>query len=191
MMGGLANARFGAHTGRARRPGRRLAGLIAVGLSLLGGCDDGAETRRILELKARQARLQPPALWSVEALDAGGGARPVLICANARIVSGFFSVVPAAGGETCALETQMTPTPTGVHYRCRLGGVRYAVSSGVAGDQRRDFVVSSSIYPLSDGGFERVRILRFRRLGPCPTGWRPGEATDRTGARRLAFQDQP
>jgi hypothetical protein len=189
-MGALAQTPCGAGKGAARRRGLSLACLVAVGLGGLCGCDDGGETKRIERLKARQESLDHPALWSVEALDAGGGGRPVLICANARIVSGFSSVVPAAGGRTCALETQMTPTPMGVHYRCRLGGVRYAVSSGVRGDQRRDFVVSSSIYPLSDGGFERVRILRFRRLGPCPTGWRTGEASDRTGARHLAFQEQ-
>jgi hypothetical protein len=165
--------------------------LAVLGLVGLCGCDDGSDLRRIARLKAQAARMDPPSLWSIEALDQVRPTPPILICANARIVSGFASVVPAAGGRPCVLETSMIPTPTGVRYRCRLDGVRYAVSSGLKGDRAREFVISSSIYPLTDGGFERVRVLRFKRRGACPKGWRAGEATDRAGARRLAFTEDP
>jgi hypothetical protein len=165
--------------------------LAAALLAGLAGCDETG-TAQIQRLKADIRRGDPPALWSIEVAGQRPGdpplGRPVLICANRQIVSGFFSIVPAVGGEDCRrLARELTPTGNGFRYRCRLKGVDYAVSSVIAGDAHRDFTVASSAYPILEDGPEYSRSLRFRRQGGCPPGWRVGEATNQKGERTQAI----
>jgi hypothetical protein len=126
-------------------------------------------------------------MWSIEVVNETSGGRPVFICANRRIVSGFSSIVPGDGIVNCARDVDITENRKRSQFRCELKGVTYAVSSAVVGDMTKDFSVSSSAHPLMDGGTDYARTLRFRRRGACPAGWKLGEATNQRGVRTLAY----
>jgi len=163
---------------------------VAAVAAILTACHETG-TAQIQQLKAQMRQSDPPALWSIQVMGQGAAGegygrapvgRPVLICANRQIVSGFSSIVPAAGGDECRrLGRELTPTESGVHYRCKLNGVEFAVSSAITGDPSQDFTVASSAYPILDDGPQYARSLRFRRQGECPTGWRVGQATNQKG----------
>jgi len=166
--------------------------LISLLAALLAGCGDfwqgESGEQQIARLKAERARADPPALWSIEVVGEAHPGRPVTICANRRVVSGFTSIQPAGGGKDCKPIEAMIPTAHGVRFRCKLGAVVYAVSSATTGDPVRDFQVSSSAYPILEDGPQYARTLRFRRLAPaCPAGWALGEATDQEGHRMRAY----
>lgn len=155
---------------------------------LLGGCGEMGEAQ-IARLKAEALRNDPSGLWSIAVEGEVRPGRPVLICADRQVASGFFSIVPAAGGQECRRDPgQMKSTGVGMRYRCRLNKVDYAVSSVTSGDPVRDFVVSSSAYPILDPGPAYVRSLRFRRMGACPAGWKVGDATNQRGERVRAIE---
>jgi hypothetical protein len=143
----------------------------AAAVVALSACDDGAQTARaVAQWRERQARIDPPQLWSVQAVHEAHGGKAVLICADSELRSGFTSVIPAFGKVHCARETdtkvEAAPSP---NYRCMLGGAEYAVATSVKGDRGRDFEADSTI--LRDGQTVYARILRFRRVGACPAGW--------------------
>jgi hypothetical protein len=141
----------------------------------------------VADLEAREAQNDPPTLWSIEVVNETSGGRPVFICANRRIVSGFSSIIPGDGIVNCARDVDIKAARERSQFRCELKGVTYAVSSAVVGDPKQDFSVSSSAYPLTDGGTDYARTLRFRRRGACPKGWKIGEATTQNGARTMAY----
>jgi hypothetical protein len=161
----------------------------------LAGCGDAwngqSGEQQIARLKAERARADPPAFWSIAVLGETHPGRPVLICANRRMVSGFTSIQPAGGGQDCTPLDAMVPTENGAHYRCKLGAVVYAVSSASTGDLTRDFQVSSSAYTILDAGPQYARTLRFKRLASaCPAGWGLGQATDQAGRLTQAFDPE-
>lgn len=162
---------------------RRSASLLAALLAgvALAACDDG-ESQVEARLRAAQAAADPPQLWSVQVVGEARNGRPVLICADTRLRSGFTSVVPAQGGRSCARFGQ--PTTPAAPYRCLLDGTIYGVASTTTGDPRRDFEVGSTIHPLIGEGVDYGRTLRFRLIAPrCPKGWDVGDADDQRGRR--------
>jgi len=174
------------------RPMISLALPLALLAAPLAGCGEAwsgqSGEQQIARLKAERARADPPALWSIQVIGEAHPGRPVLICANSRVASGFTSIQPASGGQDCKPLDAMISAKYGLHYRCRLFGVVYAVSSVTTGDTRRDFQVSSSAYPILDEGPQYARTLRFKRIASaCPAGWSPGDATDQRGRRMQAF----
>ncbi len=163
---------------------------LALGAACLAGCDYDSGARAIGRMQAEHDRIDPPVLWSIQVVDEADNGRPVLICANHRIVSGFSSIAPSLGDRDCVRSRDMYETDNGFHYRCKIGDVSYGVSSSRFGDAERDFQVHSSAHALSFGGVDYDRTLRFRRIGACPPDWKLGQATDQHGARTTAFSDQ-
>ncbi len=164
-----------------------LTTLAFLSLSLIA-CDDGGAEQAILQRKAELRRADPPALWSVDVVGEEAAGLPIQICANSRVVSGFSSILPTVAGKPCLSMEGMIPTENGVRFRCRVDGVTYAISSATVGDPKQRFDVSSSAHAISEDRPAYARTLRFTRLAnACPTGWKVGEATDRQGVRRIAF----
>lgn len=154
--------------------------LVALGAGVLAGCDDGGEARMEARIRVAQAASDPPQLWSAQVVGETHNGRPVLICADKRLRSGFTSVNPAHGARNCARLGE--PTTLGAPYRCVLDGTIYGVASTVVGDRSRDFQVGSTIRPLVGQGADYARTLRFRFVAErCPTGWNVGDTTDQQG----------
>jgi hypothetical protein len=146
----------------------------AAAVVALSACDDGAQTARaVAQWRERQARIDPPQLWSVQAVHEAHGGKAVLF-----------------GKVHCARETdtkvEAAPSP---NYRCMLGGAEYAVATSVKGDRGRDFEADSTI--LRDGQTVYARILRFRRVGACPAGWNVGDTTNQKGQHLSSAVEQP
>ncbi|MGC1305251.1 MAG: hypothetical protein WA840_23015 [Caulobacteraceae bacterium] len=158
-------------------PVRPLAWIALLGL---GGCDDGRSASADAFWRARQAALDPPQLWSVAVVEAPHPGRPVLLCADTRLRSGFVRGDPAIGERSCARIGEEKRTALGLGFDCQLDGTTYRVWSAAAGDLKRDFTTHVSIQP-AEGGTGYVHSLRFRHLGACPPGWNVGDSTNQHG----------
>lgn len=144
--------------------------LIAAGLA--GGCQpEGSAIAR------RQAELDPPGLWRVEAVDAAGVRRGAgfRICADTQLRQGFIRPAPDRDGESCRMVGRPVVRTNGQDLRCMLGGEPFGLHISVVGDRERDFHVRLSAQSLAGGGAFEQR-LRYRKLGACPPGWRIGYA---------------
>lgn len=150
---------------------------IAAALAL-AACDADVERWR-----QRQADIDPPALWRVEALDGQAVIRTVTVCADSVVHAGFAQPLPASSGRTC--EALAEPVRTGPERTlvCDISGRRYAVTSSVVGDQAQAFTVAFAARPLKASGEGFTQTRRYTRTGPCPAGWRIGDHTDRYGRK--------
>ncbi len=167
--------------------------VIAAALTasvMLAACNYEDETRRFEAMNADYARHHPPSLWSIAVVGERDNGRPVLICASERMILGFTTIEPFAGGRECQHTTDTLKTETGSRFKCRINAVEYAVSSAVSGDLNREFQVASSAYPVLDPGPQYARTLRFRHIGACPAGWGEGQATDQRGQLTTAFREE-
>ncbi|HEY9218722.1 MAG TPA: hypothetical protein VIO94_11775 [Phenylobacterium sp.] len=153
---------------------------LALTLPLLAACGPQPSSVRATVLD-RQLALDPPQLWRVEALSADGSAQDaVRLCADTPLMQGFAHPTPAIDGARCVFERQVVRTSQGYVQRCELFGRRYSVHVGVAGDRRSDFTVRMAMLPLQADHAGVAQTLRYRRLGPCPAGWKIGD-TDKPG----------
>jgi hypothetical protein len=59
--------------------------------------------------------------------------------------------------------------------RCNANGHRYGESVATVGDPARDFRLVFSVVSLDQKDVSIRQARRFRRVGPCPTGWRVGD----------------
>ena len=109
--------------------------------------------------------------------------RAILICADRQLRSGFVRPLPAVGAQPCVRFGQPAPAPHGQVFRCRIGERRFAVYTLIQGDLRRDFTSGFTIRPLDENAPDQSQTIRFRRIGSCPAGWHPGDATDQQGRR--------
>lgn len=160
-----------------------LAAGAAAGAALLSACDDGSTSRMWGRLEAEAARKNPPQLWSAAVEGQADAGRPVLVCADAAIRDGFRSIVPTVSGQMCTHGGEAIPTANGSRYTCRVNDATYAVSTGLVGDVKTDFTASSSVHPVAGGGADITRSLHFKRVGPCPAGWKVGDTTNQKGER--------
>ena len=147
----------------------------------LVACDDGGSARMRARLAAMQARRDPPQLWSVAVVGEAAGGRPVHICADTSVRSGFRDVIPASGPRHCARLDGWKGPPPGPGHLCELNGQTHRVISDSSGDPARDFRTRSTIRRVADGQVLYARTLRFQYEGACPNGWRVGDATDQAG----------
>ncbi|WP_158914298.1 hypothetical protein [Caulobacter sp. S45] len=154
-----------------------LAPIVAI--LILGGCDQrGAQTDAFW--RARQAAVDRPQFWSVQAVGQPG--RPIRVCTDTQMRKGFGRPNPAIGDQLCGRLGDAVRTKDGWAFRCTLGGETYAVNASNHGDPARAFEASFSISSLDTGKGYR-QTLRYARLGDCPAGWDIGQATNQRGER--------
>jgi hypothetical protein len=138
---------------------------------------------------ARAKTLDQPELWSIEALPAPAGWRPVTICADVRMRSGFTHAGASVGADPCRPVGWPVETPGRTAQQCTVRGQTIGQSATYRGDLARDFTTTFTYVHLDrqlagGAGGTYSQTLRFRRLGPCPEGWRIGDHTDRHGRRQ-------
>lgn len=151
----------------------------ALLLLALAGCDADVERWR-----ERQAAIDPPLLWQVQALQDGAVVRTVTVCADSVLHAGFTQPLPVSGGQGCETLGEPVSTDGRRTLVCAIGRRRFEVESTVDGDTREAFTVAFSARPARsspDGAY--TQTLRYTRLGACPEGWRIGDHTDRHGRR--------
>jgi hypothetical protein len=131
---------------------------------------------REARLKAQADAIDPPALWRVEVVDAGGApAAALLVCANGDLVDGFRRANAEVSGELCLTLDGAVDRPGLYASRCVLNGRRFSVSVAQSGDPERDFTAAFAMTALDGSGLGARQVRRFRRIGPCPEGWRIGD----------------
>lgn len=125
---------------------------------------------------ARRAAAHPPELWLAEALDEDGSRRgAVRVCADDAMRSSFLTPWPTLNGEPCRPLGRAVVEPNLYAARCVAFDRRHGVNVTRTGDPARDVTVRFALRPLdgSDPGVRRT--VRYRRIGPCPPGWRIGD----------------
>jgi len=115
-------------------------------------------------------------LWQVDALDDGG--RPqstVLACVDDALREQFLATRAKVNGRPCMDITPPGQKSHGWVLRCQTQGRWFTLSSTSTGDETHDFRLEVDMTPVfPDLGTVR-QTRRFRRLGPCPAGWRIGD----------------
>jgi hypothetical protein len=151
------------------------AAVLAATL-LLAACHPGPSTEA--QLTARQQAVDPPQLWLMEdAQDTRSG--PIRgaawVCADTPMRGTFGKTNAEIAGAPCADTVPPVLRPGFTAHRCEVGGRRYAITSQTVGDLAQDFRLTVMVTPLSaDLGPART-TRHYRRLGPCPAGWRIGD----------------
>jgi hypothetical protein len=157
---------------------RRLAPLLAAGFAALGlaACDARGDTARIA---ARQAAIDPPQLWQAQAVVGRGIVmRTVRICADRKLRDSFLRAEPEVNAEPCRALGPVVTKPGLYALRCTAEGHRFGVTVTTRGDMDRAFEVSYAVEPLDLDRGPFVQTVRYRALGPCPTGWRIGDQAE-------------
>lgn len=153
---------------------RRLAILLAGCAALLAGCDAADTIVRIVE---RQKRIDPPKLWEVQGLrPAGAVAWTAAICADRALHDGFSRADPAVNGQACLPTSERVQKPGLYAVRCTALSQEFAVTVTTQGDEARDFTVRYTLTPLDVQRGPFIQTLRYRLAGPCPKGWKIGDA---------------
>lgn len=149
---------------------RWLAPALPLALMACGQAD------RQAQLTTLQAGLEPPALWRAEAFDAAGAPiAALLVCADGTMRDGFRRATAEVGGRACLTLAGAVDRPGLYAARCVLDGGRFGVTVTQTGDPERDFTLAFAMTALDGSGIRARQVRRFRRLGPCPAGWRIGD----------------
>jgi hypothetical protein len=148
--------------------------LAALLLMSLAACDagQGGDT----QAAATPATGPTPQLWQVDVLGPSGAPQAtVLACADDTLRRHFLLIRAQVDGRRCVDITPPVPSERGWVLRCESHGRWFTMSSGTKGDDTDDFraeFAMTPLYPEIDGLRE---VRRFRRIGPCPAGWRVGD----------------
>jgi hypothetical protein len=122
----------------------------------------------------------PPQLWSIQVIEEPHPGRPIRICADDLIRSGFVIRALRLNGQPCVTASLK------LNYLCTLAGRAFGVSTLISGDPAQRFIVRASVTDIDRQTTVYRRVLSFRRLGACPAGWTIGDATDQRGRRGVA-----
>ncbi|MDB5430340.1 MAG: hypothetical protein JWP35_1456 [Caulobacter sp.] len=159
----------------------RLSALPALlALSAVSACN---QPDPIAAMQARQAAADPPQLWSVQVTDASArpGDKPILMCTDRLIRTGFLNQHAFTQTDSCQPERAPVVKPDSVSMRCAMGGESYAIYNAAKGDQAKDFQVTFTMRSIQGDAVSLRQTRRYRHIGPCPAGWKIGDATDRYG----------
>jgi len=88
---------------------------------------------------------------------------------------GFARTRPEIDGVECRATAKPVVRPGLSALRCQADGRSFAFSSETRGDLTRDFQLTIAVTALERTLGPAATIRRFRRLGPCPVGWRIGD----------------
>jgi hypothetical protein len=138
------------------------------------------------EIEARQAAMDPPQLWRVQSLGAGGAVTgEVLVCADTAMRTGFDRASAEADGRPC-VSPRAGVEKVGLYAnRCELDGRRFGLTVNRAGDPEQDFTLTFALRALDGSGDAARQTRRFRRLGGCPAEWRIGDQAKPGAAREF------
>lgn len=147
-------------------------------LPLAAACTAGGDA-----IGRRAAAADPPQLWSIEVVDASArpGDRPIEICADSLIRTGFIAQHAQAGDYPCQVDRAPVITAASASMRCVIGDRQYAIYNAASGDLSRDFQVKFTMRSIGGDDVYLTQTRRYRYLGACPAGWKVGDATDRYG----------
>jgi len=161
----------------------RARGLAPALLLTLAACGAPHAQSR---MAARQAAVDPPRLWRIEALDAEGRPSAALtVCADRPMRLGFARATAEVAGQPCIPLKGGVDRPGLQAARCELNGRRFGVTSTLTGDPERAFEVAFAMQALDGTQAVARQVRRFRRLGPCPEGWGIGDQARAGGIRRV------
>jgi len=142
--------------------------------ALLAGCAKSEDTAQ--RMLARQQAIDPPQLWQVERLAANGAAaETTYVCADTAMRQGFVRARGEVDGAPCQPTAREVVKPGMSALRCEAKGRSYVFSTQTRGDPARDFLLTVAVTPLDRAIGQGSRTSRFRRIGPCPGGWRIGD----------------
>ncbi|WP_411288625.1 hypothetical protein [Phenylobacterium sp.] len=150
---------------------------VAAGLALtvLAGCAD-TSARTEARYLARQAAVDPPALWLAQSIDPQGRVEvAVLVCADTTLRQGFTRATVQAGEAFCAPHRDAVIRPDLYAVRCDLGGRGYGLTVSLRGDPEQAFETRFALQPLAAAGGGASQTVRYRRIGSCPAGWGIGD----------------
>jgi hypothetical protein len=153
---------------------------LAACLSIALVCAAGGCAKQTAAAAA--PRRPPPQFWLVQSVGAGANVRPVRLCVDPLLRAGFTSFRVNLGKEACMADN-LTSDASHETYRCTIAGTEYGAVTTWSRPGPDQLVVSSTLVDLDDSTTVFARTLRYSRLGPCPAGWRVGEATDQQGRR--------
>jgi len=145
---------------------------VFLGVMLLAGHDAG---------RAPPIRFTAPPLelWSAQALDAKDLPRgeAIQVCTDPMVRQGFGLPLPRFNGEPCLMISAPQERGASFNARCTAGQQQYGVNIVRIGDQQSDFTVRMRARPLGLNDPGVLHVVRYRKLGPCPTGAIAGQAT--------------
>jgi hypothetical protein len=136
------------------------------------------------QLVAKQAAMDPPQLWRVQALAADGAvAKDLLVCTDTATRAGFERANAEVNGQTCAPRRDGVQREGVYANRCQLNGRWFGLTVNRAGDPQRDFTVAFALKALDGTGAGARQVRRFQRVGACPQGWGIGDQGPPGGGR--------
>jgi hypothetical protein len=147
--------------------------LLAPVLLALVAC---SQPEREASLAARQAQMDPPALWLAQSFDADGKVTgAVQICADSMVRDGFTRGDEEVAGQPCLARKTGVERPGVYANRCELNGVRFGLTVNRTGDLEKDFTVAFALTALDGSGGKARQVRRYQKMGPCPAGWSIGD----------------
>ena len=158
--------------------GGRSAVLILV-LLALAACDSwrGART----QAAAQAPQLDPRQLWLVQSVGEDGvRSASRYVCTDAALREAFQRPPAKVKGRPCEDITVPALKDNAWFVRCLIGEQTFAITASTVGDPAEDFLFDFAmtpiaIYDIGKAGPPVREVRRFRRVGPCPEGWRVGD----------------
>jgi hypothetical protein len=148
-----------------------LAALILLSLT---ACDAGQTAQA--QAAAPVAPSGPSQLWQVDVLGEGGKPQAsMLACVDDALREQFLLTRAKVNGRACYDITPQKEKSRGWSLRCQAQGRWFTLSSSATGDETHDFRLDVAMTPVFPELGTVRQVRRFRRLGPCPPGWRIGD----------------
>jgi hypothetical protein len=149
--------------------------MILLACLSLAGCDSTAEVTTA-RFTARKQAIDPPQLWLAQVVEPGGAVRSsAFICADTVLRETFPRARAEVNGVSCLDMGTPVVKPGLFAVRCRANGHRYGESIATTGDPTQDFRLVFAVTSLDQRAVSVRQDRRFRRVGPCPAGWRIGD----------------
>jgi hypothetical protein len=148
--------------------------LAALLLLALAACDV-AQSQQV-QAAAPEPPTGPSQLWQVDVIGAGGKPEATMLaCVDDELRKQFLATRAKVNGGGCVDITQPVEKSRGWALRCQTQGRWFTISSAATGDETHDFRLDVAMTPVFPEMGTAHQIRRFRRLGPCPAGWRIGD----------------
>ena len=158
--------------------GGRSAAFLLV-LLALAACDSWRGTQT--QDAAQSPAPEPRQLWLVQSVgEDGAPAASRYVCTDAALREAFQRPRATVEGRPCKDITMPELKDNAWFVRCLIGRQSFAISASTLGDPSEAFQFDYALTPVVIYGFGKSgppirEVRRFRRIGPCPEGWRVGD----------------